>query len=58
MFKQYPELTGKVYLALRKEGFFAYPTPVHNIIVPANVLEYYDDLRLRFMTAHEMLHLV
>jgi len=58
MFEQYPELIGKIYLALRKEGFFAYPTPVYNIIVPANIFEYYDDLRLRFMTAHEMLHLV
>ena len=55
---KYPELFGKVYLALRKNGFFAYKEPVLNIIIPENCMINYDEYRLRFITAHELLHLV
>lgn len=56
--KMYPELFGKVYLALRKNGFFAYKDPVLNIIIPENCMINYDEYRLRFITAHELLHLI
>lgn len=56
--KKYPELIGKIYLVLRKNGFFASKEPFLNVVVPENCLNNYDEYRLRFITAHELLHLV
>lgn len=58
MFEAYPEIKGKVYLALRKDGFFADSVPVLNILVPADLFQRYGDYELRFFTAHELMHMV
>lgn len=58
LFASYPELYGKVYLALRKKGFFAEYDPVLHIIVPERALTAYTPFQLRSIAAHEMLHLV
>ncbi len=57
-FDQFPELYGKIYLAIRKEGFFAYPSPVLNIIIPLNSMINYSECHLKIITAHEMMHLI
>lgn len=58
LFAGYPELYGKVYLALRKQGFFAEYDPVLHIVVPDRALTAYTPFQLRSIAAHEMLHLV
>lgn len=57
-FEGYPELKGKIYLALRKNGFIAEYNPVYYIIVPENALNRYGHHVLRAITAHEMGHLL
>lgn len=56
--EKYPEMKGKVYLALRKKGFFAEYNPVYHIIVPEKPLEEYSDNLLLSITAHEFGHLI
>lgn len=46
-FEGYPELKGKIYLALRKNGFIAEYNPVYYIIVPENALNRYGHHVLR-----------
>lgn len=58
LFASYPELYGKVYLALRKQGFFAEYNPALHIVVPDRALAAYTPFQLRSIAAHEMLHLV
>lgn len=55
---KFPELKGKVYLALRKRGWFAEHKPVLHIIVRAEDLEKSSSWRIRSITAHELMHLV
>lgn len=56
--ENYPELKGKVYLALRKHGFFAEYDPVNHIIVPENASSRYGKHLLLSITAHEMGHIL
>jgi len=55
---KFPELKGKVHLALRKEGWFAEHKPVLHVIVRAEDLEKSSSWRIRSITAHELMHLV
>lgn len=57
-FGQFPELYRKIYLALRKEGFFANAKPVLHIVIPQGIMNVYSEPHLRIITAHEMMHLV
>lgn len=57
-FVNFPELKGKVYLEMRKDGFFAHPYPVYYITIPNNALEVMHESQLRIITAHELFHLV
>lgn len=54
----YPELKGKVRLALRKHGWFAQHKPVPHIIVREEDLDGSSQWRVRSITAHELTHLV
>ncbi len=54
----YPELTGKVHLALRKHGWFAQHKPVLHVIVREEDLQKSSRWRIRSITAHELMHLV
>ncbi len=54
----YPELKGKVHLALRKQGWFAQHKPVLHIIVREEDLQKSSRWRIRSITAHELMHLV
>jgi len=57
-FRQFPELYNNIYLALRKEGFFAYAKPVLHIVILKGIMDVYSEPHLRIITAHEMMHLV
>ncbi len=56
--KAYPELKGKVHLALRKHGWFAQHKPVLHVIVREEDLDGSSTWRIRSITAHELMHLV
>jgi len=58
LFKQFPELYNNIYLALRKEGFFAYAKPVLHIVILKGIMQVYSEPHLRIITAHELMHLV
>lgn len=54
----FPELFGKVYLSLRKHGWLAEYKPVLYIVIKESALDTYSPWRIRFTTAHELMHLV
>jgi len=55
--KQFPEIKDKVYLLLRKNGWFANYEPVMQIVIREEALAL-SEWRIRSTTAHELLHLV
>lgn len=58
LFEQFPELYNKIYLVLRKEGFFANAKPVLHIVIPRGIMQVYSEPHLRIITAHEMMRLI
>jgi len=54
----FPELFGKVYLALRKYGWLAEYQPVLHIVIQEEALDTYSPWELRTITAHELMHLI
>lgn len=58
MLVHFPELHGRVYLALRKFGWLAEYNPVLHIVIREEALESYSEWRMRATTAHELVHLV
>lgn len=56
--EKYPEMKGKVYLVLRKQGFFAEYDPVYHIVAPEKPLTTYGKNLLLAITAHEFGHLI